>query len=181
MSSNFWHETEPRAAKEHKCEECHGRIPKGEKHHRITGSWEGDMFSVRQCGVCYELFGEVQEIHGSGDDGVAFGSLYEYVFESREGKLEWMRRYTENAELRGAPVPDWMRKKLEEAEAEATIKAPMDPRLPRPPMNCSNCSAEIYVHEEILCDSCGQTCCHKCVCEQPDDKRECPRCSSLLS
>lgn len=50
--ADLWFERQPRAAKAHRCCECHGLIAKGERHGLATGKYDGQWFSNRRCADC---------------------------------------------------------------------------------------------------------------------------------
>jgi hypothetical protein len=74
--SEFYSETFPRAAKEHKCCECGKVIPKGSKHLYARGKYEGDFWTERQCMYCRDF---CMEIRDKVNEGVClpFGMLHE--------------------------------------------------------------------------------------------------------
>ena len=53
--SDFGNQRFPVAAKDHKCEWCGERIPKGEKHIQYSGVWEGEFQSWRMHHECHEI------------------------------------------------------------------------------------------------------------------------------
>ncbi len=54
-SGEFYAETKPRAAKEHKCCECRAIIPKGEVHVYAKGKNDGMFWDYRVCSACDEI------------------------------------------------------------------------------------------------------------------------------
>lgn len=62
--------TEPIAARDHSCKFCCGLIPKGEKHYKQTGVFDGSWYSNRYHGECWEDLdsqGETEFMPGDGD------------------------------------------------------------------------------------------------------------------
>lgn len=57
----------PRSRKDRKCECCFSQINRGELYQRISGKFEGDMFSLVYCGVC-ELHRYRIHIHELSED-----------------------------------------------------------------------------------------------------------------
>ena len=53
--SDFFNYTNPKAAKDHRCEWCGEAIPKGEVHVQGSGMWEGDWQNWRMHNECYEM------------------------------------------------------------------------------------------------------------------------------
>lgn len=45
-------ETHPKAAKIHKCCECHQEIPKGSVYQHVKGLWDGDWRTFKTCEQC---------------------------------------------------------------------------------------------------------------------------------
>lgn len=82
-----WCETSPVARKQHRCHECRAPILKGEKHRRVTGIFDGEPFSYRQCLKCVQrlrAFAVAEECHPG------IGSLLESILEcGREDRRFW--------------------------------------------------------------------------------------------
>jgi len=45
----------PKAKKQYECCECFGSIQPGEKYHKYTGTYEGELFSEKTCMPCYGI------------------------------------------------------------------------------------------------------------------------------
>lgn len=67
----FYHETFPKARKQHRCIECRAPIEIGEKHLYYRGKWDGDFISGRQHIVCRELCMHIN----SDEDCCPFGGM----------------------------------------------------------------------------------------------------------
>lgn len=101
-SNEFYAEQERRAAKPHRCCECHGEIAKGERHHYAAGKTDGCFFDERTCLPCHEIrktfacegwiFGELWEsirdqLFGSWDDMKAIDCLARLETQSAIDKM----------------------------------------------------------------------------------------------
>lgn len=106
-----------RAAREHVCCECHGKIAKGEFYNNDRGCWEGSWATFKVCLDCDALRKEVDIDEHDPAFWTPYGSLYESVFESRDVNL--IERFLETKRKRGATIPDWMTERL------SVIKAPV--------------------------------------------------------
>lgn len=53
----------PVARKSHKCCECRGTIQPGEKYRRITGVWDGQGATFKQCADCAPLYDAAMKLH----------------------------------------------------------------------------------------------------------------------
>ena len=51
----FCHVEIRKARKEHKCEECSGRILVGERYEYTRGKWDGDISNFKICERCYDI------------------------------------------------------------------------------------------------------------------------------
>lgn len=51
----FWNSTYPKARKEYECSLCGQAIKKGEKYHRFSGKYDGDMFDDKIHMTCQEI------------------------------------------------------------------------------------------------------------------------------
>jgi hypothetical protein len=113
VSSDFHNTTSRRAAKEHRCVECRGAIPKGESYTVFTGCHESDFYSVKMCADCTPQYEEAnRRAWRDNGEGLPFGSLYEDIFETHDPVK--IAAHIAVKEKRGATVPDWMRKRLAE-------------------------------------------------------------------
>jgi hypothetical protein len=73
MSWEFITITHPKAAKEHRCQECGTTIERGERHSYTAGKVEGALMSYRLCEPCHRLAqAYCREIN---DDGWSMGDL----------------------------------------------------------------------------------------------------------
>ena len=79
----FYEYSEPVAAKEHRCCECHAKILNGEKHFRWVGKWEGEMNTGRQHFACMEACMFIRDSFQSGEC-IPFGCLLEWWYEYRQ-------------------------------------------------------------------------------------------------
>lgn len=80
ISSDFYHETHPKARKPAKCAECGGVVPVGTHYWKIVQKYEGELCVTRQCEPCHEI----QWVFACGKN-FTFTTLWEdmeYVFES---------------------------------------------------------------------------------------------------
>jgi hypothetical protein len=107
----------PTARKEHKCCECHGVIPIGEKYHLYSGIWDGSAAAYKTCAECEVLRKYVSDTIRDYDERPGFGELCEFVFEI--ARADWIRRYIDIGTARGVVIPQWMPRRLaKEVEAE---------------------------------------------------------------
>ena len=51
----FYKSTCPKARKDHKCDLCGGTIHIGEKYHRYSGKYDGDMFDEKYHLICQNI------------------------------------------------------------------------------------------------------------------------------
>ena len=68
--SDFGEVTHPMGRKEHRCEWCYGPIPKGEKHARFVGKWQGEFQNWRMHNECLDASEDIRNDGfepGSGD------------------------------------------------------------------------------------------------------------------
>lgn len=105
-----------KAKKTHKCYECCGIIDIGEKYYNQSGIWSGEPQAYKICVDCEELKKEIEKPIKAWDDRIAFGELYEYVFESGDVKI--MRRFMITKRKRGAEIKDWMQKRFDKYNTE---------------------------------------------------------------
>ena len=68
--SDFGRSEYPTAAKDHRCEYCYGRIPKGEEHVHFTGVYEGEWQNWRmhrECSDDFDSGGEFEFVPGAAE------------------------------------------------------------------------------------------------------------------
>ena len=61
--------------KPHRCKECGRLMPRGERHEKVVGKWEGAWSQFRTCLVCVEIRGAFFS------GGWQFGCLWEHIEE----------------------------------------------------------------------------------------------------
>lgn len=100
--NEFQNETSPKARKEHQCYECGKTILKGEKYHRFSGKFDGEMFSFATCDDCEILRAQIAVMET--DDGCKgeeticpYGQLMEEARERFDNYLE--RTYEERLKI----------------------------------------------------------------------------------
>lgn len=78
----FLHETEQIARKEHKCCECGGPIQKGQLYRRVSGAWDRQAQTFKQCERCADLWDSLD------DAGWCpyYGDMFETYRESLNGQ-----------------------------------------------------------------------------------------------
>lgn len=107
MSDDCHSTAERRAAKEHRCDECHGFIAKGETHTVMSGICDGAPYRVRMCPICAKDFERANALAWKENgEGLPFGTLREDVFESFDA--ERMATYIANMIQRHSEVLPWM-------------------------------------------------------------------------
>lgn len=106
----FASHTQPVARKQHVCIECKAHIPKGEKHHRVSGMWEDGLESFRWHQACEDLRDFVEDVVCGGEGIVPFGCLYEEVMEAGE----YLDQDHDSWERAGLPVPNPLREVYDE-------------------------------------------------------------------
>ena len=100
-----------KARKEHRCYECNGVIRAGETYTYHHGILDGSGCSFKVCQDCQYLRDWFERRTVYPEDGVAFGELYEHVFES--GDFSAMMKYIHTRRMRNANVPDWMERRMQ--------------------------------------------------------------------
>ena len=73
--SVYW-ETNPKARKKHICCECGSEISPGEKYHKFTGIWDGELNSFKTCSICESI---KVEVLAEDVECITFGCLWETV------------------------------------------------------------------------------------------------------
>ena len=98
-------EQKVRARKPHICCECHGAILVGEHYFTFSGCWDGKWDRFKTCTDCQALR---DEINRASDGVLAFGEVYQYVFEREE--MGWIDPYMRIRQKRNAPpsMKNWM-------------------------------------------------------------------------
>ncbi len=108
---DFHNHTQRRAAKDHRCEECRGTVPKGEQYHYLSGCFEGDFYTAKLCADCYPMY-EVRnaQLWKEDGEGLPLGGLCEDIVDSNDA--DRLRTLIATKRKRGAPVPEWMTARL---------------------------------------------------------------------
>lgn len=76
----IYSDSEPRAKKQHRCEECRAPILVGERHYYYAGKWDGDFSSGRQHTLCLQACVYVRD-KIQGGECIPFGGLKEFMAE----------------------------------------------------------------------------------------------------
>lgn len=66
-----------KAAKDHRCTECHETIPKGTKYESVRGLWDGSWSTYKTCLSCVEI-----RDHFACESGWLFGEVWPQLEES---------------------------------------------------------------------------------------------------
>jgi hypothetical protein len=79
----IYNETMPTASIEHKCCECHKTIKPGDKYLNITGKWDGDFMTFKQCDDCTDICKAARSLMSDyglfDDEGPAIGELFTWI------------------------------------------------------------------------------------------------------
>lgn len=96
-----------KANKRHKCEHCRGVIKPGTFYIRISGVYEGDVFSIKSHPYCEEIRNRVIEVNGIGP-GDEMMELPDEIHESihAKGMLEIAINYNAHAVSVGGVIVD---------------------------------------------------------------------------
>lgn len=78
---DFYVWSEPRARKVYTCCECRGRIERGEKYFKATGSWEHVVSTHRQHLLCCQVCIHIRDNFYDYEECVPFGEMWEAVGE----------------------------------------------------------------------------------------------------
>lgn len=76
-----------KAGKDHACEECRGKISKGERHNYFVTLFDGSFSTWRTCPDCEVVICELSRLlsEGSGCDGWLSGGMSEQLDELDDG------------------------------------------------------------------------------------------------
>lgn len=94
------------ARKLHKCCECGGLIPVNQHYFYHHGVWDYQGRSFKVCADCELLRIDIDATTDYPEDKVAFGELYEHVFESHN--KDFIKRFMETKRTRNAEIKPWM-------------------------------------------------------------------------
>ena len=119
MPSCYGHE-ERNARKAHKCCECLGTIPPGEKYHYHHGVWDGDASDYKVCADCEALKDECDR-NARHDERTPFGELSESVDGMWPNAPELFVRFVEIKRRRGATVSQWMATRADTANTPLCV------------------------------------------------------------
>lgn len=81
--AEFFDETNPKARKQYRCEECGGFINPGESYEKVAGKWDGNFMTFRTCDFC----AEVRAVF-SCQDSIGYGELWNLMNEVAFPKLK---------------------------------------------------------------------------------------------
>ncbi len=76
---------ERKAARDHLCCECRGRIAKGELYHAHSGIWDRLAYTFKRCADCESLACDLG--NNSDDCGAPFGQLWDFIQDSGDARL----------------------------------------------------------------------------------------------
>lgn len=83
MPSAF-NETYRTARKEHRCCECRSTIRAGERYRYVSGVWDGQGCSFKQCGDCAELSVAFTTEAAYPEEAPGLGMLVEFITDGDE-------------------------------------------------------------------------------------------------
>lgn len=95
-----------KARKPHKCRESKGVILIGEIYHFHHGVWDGQGQSFKHCADCELIFNRMVADADYPEEGPAFGSLYEGIFDG--DILSEITEFLDIRRKRGAKIEEWM-------------------------------------------------------------------------
>jgi hypothetical protein len=101
----FFHDSHPRARKEHRCDECSRVIQSGERYRYATGKCDGSFCVMRQCLHCVEV-GRWLMVACS---GYLFNAVQEDLAEHVIGEEDYLRSAPLTRLLRWMRA-DWKRR-----------------------------------------------------------------------
>jgi len=99
VSTEFYSETFPKAAKEHECCECLQPITKGTIHLYARGKSEGNFWAVRQCLTCRDLCMDMRDYILSAGC-LCFGELFEFISNDIYEVIEYTKKEKKYQRLR---------------------------------------------------------------------------------
>ncbi len=85
ISCEFYSERQPKARKDHVCGDCFRTIKAGENYLYISGSWEGDFSTHKQCLNCQKVANLLTKHCG----GYLFGEMDEDLIEHVYPSIPW--------------------------------------------------------------------------------------------
>jgi len=85
VSCDFYSERQPKARKDHRCGDCGRTITAGEQYTYISGSWDGDFSTHKQCAHCSKV-GLLLSKHCG---GYLFGEMDEDLIEHVHPSIPW--------------------------------------------------------------------------------------------
>jgi hypothetical protein len=71
----FSTESTPRSRKRRRCCECRGWIEPGERYHRLTGKWNGDIETFETCLQCEDIRQEAYKLNRDSPSLIVLGEL----------------------------------------------------------------------------------------------------------
>jgi len=98
-----------KARKVHKCADCLGVIPVGEKYHFHHGICEGRTFSHKSCADCEQMRNDLNAGEPV-DECICVGELVDAVFDLN---VKLIAQYVGYATKRGGYVRPWMKDRIE--------------------------------------------------------------------
>lgn len=85
----FSTESTPRSRTRRRCCECRGWIEPGERYHRLTGKWDGDILTFETCLQCEEIRQATWKLNRDSHFLIVLGELRdelrEFIREADEG------------------------------------------------------------------------------------------------
>lgn len=74
----FGHSKTVIGRKDHRCWECRGHIPKGTSHYTLSGKWDGEVKTFRECTRCTEVRKRIHE-EVECACGLGYGNMIEWI------------------------------------------------------------------------------------------------------
>jgi hypothetical protein len=90
--ADFWSITQPKARKEHRCNDCGATIGRGEVYERAWWVYEGEATSSKRCMACSHTNDDFANHHDAGTfPGGLVSVITECFVENFQGGGGWMR------------------------------------------------------------------------------------------